>query len=85
MMENQVEQAWYSKLRKKKVSSDEGGRKMILIIYMILGYWATGRTLYRDVVFVYDRGTFFMKRMIWGTLGGWIFIPWALISLLLGR
>jgi hypothetical protein len=57
---------------------------MILIIYMILGYWATGRTLYRNVI-VFDRGTFFLKRMIWGTLGGWIFIPWALISLLLGR
>ena len=58
---------------------------IIFIIYVILGYWATGRTIYRNVVLIYDQRGFFMKRLAWGMLGGWLLIPWALIMMLFGR
>ncbi len=58
---------------------------VIILIYWALGYWATGKTIYKNVFLVYDRKSFVLKRMIWGMLGGWLLIPWALIAMLLGR
>ena len=58
---------------------------ILFIIYAILGYWATGKTIYRNVFLIYDRGNFFLRRVMWGMLGGWILVPWAFIMVLLGR
>lgn len=58
---------------------------MLFIIYMIAGYWATGKTIYRNTILFGQLGDIFMRRLMWGTLAGWILIPWALVSLLLRR
>lgn len=58
---------------------------MIIIIYMILGYWATGKTIYANKVLIYSGfGTLFLQRVIMGTLLGWVLIPWAIIKMILG-
>lgn len=59
---------------------------VLVIIYMILGYWATGKTIYANKVIIYSGfGTLFLQRMIWGTVLGWILIPWAIIKIILGK
>ena len=58
---------------------------MLVIIYMILGYWATGKTIYANKVIIYSGfGTLFLQRVIMGTLLGWVLSPWAIIKMILG-
>lgn len=54
---------------------------ILVIVYMIAGYWATGKTIYANKIVIYSGfGTFFIQRLIMGTILGWILIPWALIK-----
>lgn len=58
--------------------------ELALLLYVILGYWATGKTLYANKIVFYTKfGDLFIQRVAWGTFWGWILIPWALIKLLL--
>ena len=54
---------------------------MAIIIYMILGYWATGKTIYRDRILFGTAQGIFLNRLILGFLLGFILIPWAIIRL----
>jgi len=56
---------------------------MEIIIYMILGYWATGRTIYRKRILIGTAEGIFMKRVMMGTILGFILIPLAILSCLL--
>lgn len=58
---------------------------MLLIIYLVLGFWATGKTIYANKIVFSSGGYFFFKRVFWGLLLGWILIPIALIKALSGR
>ncbi|MBR7055606.1 MAG: hypothetical protein IKI17_00745 [Oscillospiraceae bacterium] len=58
---------------------------VILLLYMAAGYWAVGRTLWADKVVFGSAATIFLQRVIWGTLLGWILIPFALIKLLTNK
>lgn len=58
---------------------------ILLIVYMVAGYWATGQTLYRNKIMFGTWNDIFMQRLLWGTLLGWILIPWAVIRHLSGR
>lgn len=58
---------------------------ILLIIYWVLGYWATSRTIYRNYILIGDIKTIRIKKMIWGLILGWLLIPWALIAMLLGH
>lgn len=53
---------------------------IILIIYMIAGYWATGQTIYRNKILI---GDVFMRRMVMGTILGWALIPIAILRIIL--
>lgn len=53
---------------------------MAIIIYMILGYWATGQTIYRDKILFGTANGIFLNRVIMGTVLGFILIPWAIIA-----
>ncbi|MDE7434935.1 MAG: hypothetical protein K2N01_03800 [Lachnospiraceae bacterium] len=57
----------------------------IFIIYMVLGYWATGRTIYRNKILIGTGQAIFMQRLIMGVLLGWILIPIALLVAIFGR
>ena len=62
-----------------------GGFNMtiILLIYMALGYWATGVTIYANKVLIGSEIAIFGRRLCIGFIFGWILIPWALIKLFL--
>ncbi len=57
---------------------------MLAIIYLILGYWAAGRTVYRNRIMIGSFQTIFIRRVIVGLFLGWILIPIAIISLFTG-
>lgn len=59
--------------------------ELVFVIYMIAGYWATKRTIYRNRVIITTHFNMFFSRLIWGTFLGFILIPWALINTALGR
>ena len=53
---------------------------ILLIVYMVLGYWATGKTIYADKILIGKGNVIFMQRLIMGTLLGLILIPIALVK-----
>ena len=55
---------------------------ILILIYMALGYWATGRTIYAHSVLIGDGNAIFSKRLVMGFLFGWAMIPWAIIKLI---
>lgn len=58
---------------------------MLAIIYLILGYWAVGRTLYRDKILFGSYITIITQKFVLGALFGWILIPIAILGLLFGK
>ena len=46
---------------------------MLIFLYVILGYWATGKM-------IGSWGSIFLTRFAFGFFLGWILIPWALIK-----
>lgn len=58
---------------------------ILLFVYVALGYWATGKTIYANKIIVGDMQKFFITRVIWGMLFGWVLIPVAILKTLMGR
>lgn len=58
---------------------------MLIFIYMLFGYWATGRTIYRNRILVGTAEGIFLERVITGFLLGWILIPIAILQLIFFR
>ncbi len=53
---------------------------ILLIIYMAAGYWAVGKTIWRNKTIIeFKPGAAFTQRLIWGTIFGWALIPAAII------
>ena len=55
---------------------------MIAIIYLILGYWATGRTIYRNQILIGTASNIFLRRVMMGAILGFVLIPIAIIGML---
>lgn len=53
---------------------------LLIIVYMIAGYWAAGRTIYAGKYVFGTWNSIFVQRVIIGTLLGWLLIPWALFK-----
>lgn len=58
---------------------------LFIILYIVLGYWAVGRTIYANKVVIYSGDKFFWQKLTWGMLFGWALIPWALLKMLFGK
>ena len=54
--------------------------EILFFVYVIAGYWATGRTIYANKIVIHKFGELFIQRPILGTLLGVILIPWALLK-----
>lgn len=52
---------------------------VLLIIYLVLGYWATGQTIYRNSILFGTGQSIFLHRLIVGALLGFVLIPIAII------
>lgn len=58
---------------------------MIVVIYLILGYWAVGRTIYRNKIVIGSYMTIVTQKFVLGCLFGWALIPIALLSMIFGK
>lgn len=58
---------------------------VFLIIYMILGYWAVGKTLYANKIRFGTYTNLVTQRLVTGFLFGFVLIPIAIIKVLLFR
>lgn len=59
---------------------------ILVIVYMIAGYWAVGQTIWRGRTFIeFKQGAYFVQRATMGAILGWILIPVAVIRMLLSR
>lgn len=56
-----------------------------MIIYMILGYWAAGRTVYKNQILIGTTTSIIMRKVITGLFLGWILIPMAIVSIFLSK
>lgn len=57
----------------------------VIIVYVILGYWATGQTIYRNKILIGTGNGIFLHRVIIGALFGFVLIPWAVIAMLIRK
>lgn len=55
---------------------------LLLLVYMALGYWAAGLTVYRNYIMIGTMHSIFMRKLITGTFLGWLLIPMALIRII---
>lgn len=53
---------------------------ILVIIYVALGYWASGKTIYANKIVIYSGSTFFVRRIMAGFFLGWLLIPWAILK-----
>lgn len=58
---------------------------MLFIVYLILGYWAVGKTIYRNKIVITTNFNWFCTKLAFGTFLGFILIPWAIIAEILDR
>ena len=49
-------------------------------LYIILGYWSTGVTIYANKIVIHAFGQLFFQRLVLGIMFGWILIPIALVK-----
>lgn len=62
-----------------KVLSEERMIDLLALLYIIAGYWATGKTIYANKIIIHSFGALFIQRLILGVLLGWILIPVAIV------
>ena len=56
---------------------------ILLIAYVVLGYWAAGKTIYANKIRIGKLTDLFLTRFIAGILLGWILIPVAIVKSIL--
>ena len=59
--------------------------EIMLIIYLVLAYWATGKTVYRNRILIGDGNSIFIRKVMVGFFFGFVLIPVAVIRLLLDK
>ena len=52
---------------------------VLIVLYGILGYWAAGKTVYRNYIMIGDIHSIIAKKLTTGIFFGWILIPIAII------
>ena len=57
---------------------------ILLLVYIALGYWACGKTIYANKIRIGTASKLFISRCILGLFLGWILIPVALIRVVFG-
>lgn len=56
---------------------------IVWILYIVLGYWSVGQTIYANKIIIGPMGTLWIKRFILGFMFGWVLIPVAIIKCLI--
>ena len=47
---------------------------IVWILYIVLGYWSVGQTIYANKIIIGPMGTLWIKRFILGFMFGWVLI-----------
>lgn len=68
-------------IESKQICKKRKESKMIFI-YLILGYWAAGKTIYANKIRIGTWMSLVMTRIMAALFLGWLLIPWAIIKLL---
>lgn len=58
---------------------------IVWILYIVLGYWSVGQTIYANKIIIGPMGTLWIKRFILGFMFGLVLIPVAIIKCLIFR
>jgi hypothetical protein len=58
---------------------------ILFLIYLAVGYWAVGRTVYANKILIGTTSAIFFTKFAIVLMFGWIVIPWALIKMFTGR
>jgi len=58
---------------------------ILLILYVIVGYWSIGKTIYANLIAYTDGFNLFIKKCVYAVFLGWITIPWAIIKMIFGK
>ena len=58
---------------------------LIILLYIVLGYWSTGVTIYANSIMIGTSEGIFIKRCTMGAILGWALIPIALIKIFISR
>ena len=53
---------------------------LIILLYIVLGYWSTGVTIYANSIMIGTSEGIFVKRCTMGAILGWALIPIALLK-----
>ena len=69
----------------KTITHHTGGESYVWILYIVLGYWSVGQTIYANKIIIGPMGTLWIKRFILGFMFGWVLIPVAIIKCLIFR
>lgn len=59
--------------------------ELLLIIYLIAGYWAAGVVLYENKIVIHSFGGLFLQKVTLGMILGFILIPIAILKRLFFR
>lgn len=59
--------------------------QVIFVIYLVLGYWATGKTIYRNKILIGTSNGIFIQKLALALLIGWILIPIAILFTIFGK
>ncbi len=58
---------------------------LLVLIYVIAGYWAANKTIYANKVMIGGFGDVFIWKACTGVVLGWVLIPVAIIKSLCNR
>ena len=58
---------------------------ILILIYIVAGYWSTGKTIYANKILIGTGNSIFMQRVIMGTVLGWVLIPIAILRVIFGK
>lgn len=53
---------------------------MILLIYIIAGWYCLNRTFDANKIFIYQGLGLFFRKLVLSFAFGWVFIPWYLLA-----
>ena len=59
---------------------------VLAVIYLIASFWAAGVVMEKlGIIYVGDVGKYFVSKLFWGILLGWLMIPIAIIIKLINK
>ncbi len=58
---------------------------ILAVLYVVLGYWATGVTIYANKIVIHKFGELFISRLCFALLLGWALIPIALVKTFISK